>query len=305
MTKTSGLLQSTPIVEPGFMLGVDLMGPFPKSNKQHEYLLVVVDYFTKWVELFPLRTARASHIAKILIDEIFTRWGIPTYLVSDRGTQFTSHLIDVVCKQWGVIQKCTTAYHPQTNLTERVNRNLKTMIASYVEDQHRQWDKWLGEFRFAINSAWHESTGFTPAEIALGRKLKGPMERALQQLPDPNSPVYPILERQKELVSLVKENVERAQIKQKKYYDQRHKPIQFQVGGVVWVRTHPLSKADDGFMAKLSPKWKGPAKIVRKLGPVNYQVSLVSVPDIIDTYHVQHLKPCHGYVISSNEEGDM
>lgn len=100
-------------------------------------------------------------------------------------------------------------------------------------DQHRQWDKWLAEFRYAINAAWHESTGFTPAEVPLGRKLKGPMERALQSLPDPDSPAYAILERQKELVSLVRENVERAQTKQKKYYDQRHKPAQFQVGDVV------------------------------------------------------------------------
>lgn len=73
MNRTSSLLQSTPVVKRGLMLGIDIMGPFPKSNKLHEYLLVVVDYFTKWVELFPLRSAKASHIAKILIDEIFTR----------------------------------------------------------------------------------------------------------------------------------------------------------------------------------------------------------------------------------------
>lgn len=85
--------------------------------------------------------------------EIFTRWGTPTYLVSDRGVQFTSQLLSAVCKQWGVIQKLTTAYHPQTNLTERVNRNLKTMIASYVGDQHRLWDKWLAEFHFALNTS--------------------------------------------------------------------------------------------------------------------------------------------------------
>lgn len=144
------------------------------------------------------------------------------------------------------------------------------MIASYVEEQHRQWDKWIAEFRFAINTAWHESTGFTPAEIALGCKIKGPMERAFQQPPDPNSPAYPILDRQKELISLVKENVERAQAKQKRYYDQRRKQTLFQVGDIVWVRSHPLSRADDGFMAKLSAKWKGPAKVVKRLGPVNY-----------------------------------
>lgn len=118
LSKLSGLLQSTPVVEPGFMFGVDLMGPFPKSVKQNEHLLVGVDYSSKWAELFPLRVAKAPQIARILVEEVFTRWGTPAYLVTDRGAQFTSHLINVVCKQWGVTQKLTTAYHPQTNLTE-------------------------------------------------------------------------------------------------------------------------------------------------------------------------------------------
>ncbi|KAL1268884.1 hypothetical protein QQF64_034247 [Cirrhinus molitorella] len=69
-------------------------------------------------------------------------------------------------KQWSVIQKLATTGHPQTNLTERVNRTLKTMIASYVRDHH--WDGWVAEFCFAINTAWQEKTGFTPAEVMLG-----------------------------------------------------------------------------------------------------------------------------------------
>lgn len=70
----SGNLQNTPVVEPGYMIGVDLMGPFPKSAKQNEHLLVTVDYCSKWVEVFPLRKAKAPQIAKILVEEIFTRW---------------------------------------------------------------------------------------------------------------------------------------------------------------------------------------------------------------------------------------
>lgn len=108
---------------------------------------------------------------------MFTRWGAPAYIVSDRGPQFTAQLLNDACKQWCVVQKLTTSYHPQTNLTERVNRTLKTMISSYVHDNHHDWDKWIPEFRYAINSAGQESTGLTPAEIALGRKLKGPLER--------------------------------------------------------------------------------------------------------------------------------
>ncbi len=60
------------------------------------------------------------------------------------------------------------------------------MISSYVRDNHRDWDKWIPEFRYAINSAWQESTGLTPAEIALGRKLKGPLERLIRKPPNPD-----------------------------------------------------------------------------------------------------------------------
>uniref|UniRef100_A0A673JMS7 Integrase catalytic domain-containing protein n=1 Tax=Sinocyclocheilus rhinocerous TaxID=307959 RepID=A0A673JMS7_9TELE len=296
ISKLAGHMQSTPVVEPGHMLGIDLMGPFPKSSKLNEHLLVVVDYCSKWVELFPLRVAKAPQITRILIEEIFTRWGTPMYLVSDRGTQFTSQLLSLVCKQWSVIQKLTTAAHPQTNLTERVNRTLKTMISSYVQDHHRHRDRWLAEFRFAINTAWQESTGFTLAEVTLGRKLKGPLERAIHRPPDPDSPAYPVLERQKEQIRTVQRNVERAQAKQRRYYDLRRRYAHYQIGDLVWVRTHPLSRASDGFMAKLAVKWKGPAKIVKCLGPVNCSVEFIYDPDRVDTFHVQNLKPFYDTV---------
>ncbi|XP_053681478.1 uncharacterized protein LOC127161145 [Labeo rohita] len=294
--KPAGSLQSVPIVEPGFMLGMDIMGPFPRSTRQNEYLLVIVDYFSKWVEVFPMRNAKATTIVKILLEEIFTRWGTPAFIVSDRGTQFTSKLLEQLCKQWQVTQKLTTAYHPQSNLTERVNRSLKTMIAMYVEENHRTWDQWLCEFRFALNTAWHESTGHSPAEIALGRKLKGPLQRALQNPPDPDQPAYSVLDRQQLLYESVKENVGKAQAKQRKYYNLNRRTQNFSEGDLVWVRTHPLSRADDAFMAKISPKWKGPAKVTKKLGPVNYRVVMLSDPSQEDTYHTQNLKICHGQI---------
>lgn len=99
--------------------------------------MVVVDYYTHWVELFPLRKATASAIALILRREAFTRFGIPDQILSDRGPQFISGIYKELCTYWGVIAKLTTAYHPQTNLTERVNRTLKGMIASFVGDQHK------------------------------------------------------------------------------------------------------------------------------------------------------------------------
>ncbi|KAI4879184.1 hypothetical protein NFI96_009857, partial [Prochilodus magdalenae] len=177
--KPAGWLQATEVEEASYMLGLDFMGPFPRSKKGNSYLLVVVDYYTKWVELFPLRDSKTHGLCQLLRDEIFTRWGVPKYLVSDRGPQFTSQLLTDLCQKWGVLQKMTTSYHPQTNLTERVNRSLKTMIASFVGEHHEEWDKWLSEFRFAVNSSCHETTGRSPAELALGRQLKGPLERLI------------------------------------------------------------------------------------------------------------------------------
>lgn len=156
------------------------------------------------------------------------------------------------------------------------------MMASYVGNNQCQWDKWLPEFRYAINTAWQESTGYTPAEIDLGRKLRGPLERALPRPPTPDNPAYDIVERQKGMIHLVKENAERAQAKQKHFYDLRRKQAVFQEGDVVWVRTHRLSKAEDAVMAKLSPRWKGPAKIYKRLGSVNYAISFLDNPDTVN-----------------------
>ncbi|RXN12176.1 Transposon Ty3-I Gag-Pol poly [Labeo rohita] len=177
--KPAGKLQPITTTKPNEMLGVDIMGPLSRSTQQNEYLLVFVDYYSRWVEFFPMRHATAQSIATILRKEILTRWGVPDFILSDRGTQFVSSVFKEVCEKWKVTPKLTTAYHPQTNMTERVNRTLKNMIASYVDDNHNKWDQFLPEMRFAINSAIQETTGVTPAELHLGRKLKGPMDKIL------------------------------------------------------------------------------------------------------------------------------
>ncbi|KAL6478664.1 hypothetical protein MHYP_G00120970 [Metynnis hypsauchen] len=294
--KPAGFLQTTKVEEAGYMLGLDFMGPFPRSKRGNSYLLVVVDYYTKWIELFPLRDSKTPRLCQLLRDEIFTGWGVPKYLVSDRGPQFTSQLLTDMCKKWGVTQKMTTSYHPQTNFTERVNRTLKTMIASFVGNRHEDWDKWLSEFRFAINSTQHETTARTPAELALGRQLKGPFERLIHQTPAPNpqQQSYTLLERQHQMAQEVRQKVGVARQRQARYYNAHRRPAQFLVGDLVWVRAHPQSKAPDRFSYKLAPKWKGPAKVMKILGPVNYRLQWQNNPEKGDTVHVENLKPFFG-----------
>jgi len=131
------------------------MGPFTKSHP-HRYtdVLVVIDSFSKWVEIHPLREATAKNIAKILETEIFCRFGMPLTIVSDNGSQFRSGLIKCLCKQWNIRHSFASVYHPQTNLTERANRIIKPMIRSYIEGiKHNQWVNYLSMFKLAINTA--------------------------------------------------------------------------------------------------------------------------------------------------------
>lgn len=273
---------------------MDLMGPFPKSSKQHVFLLVFVDYYTRWVELFPLRKATAETISQVLVNDILTRWGIPDFILSDRGSQFVSSVFQTVCRTWNVGHKLTSAYHPQTNLTERVNRTLKTMMASYVGNQHKHWDKYLPEFRFAINSAVQESTGVSPAELNLGRSLRGPLDVVLQPREvAPDTPAYTKITQLEDLCSFVNKNLDSARRRQKRNYDKHRRDMEFGEQDRVWVRGHPLSKAEKSFAAKLAPKWQGPYRVVQQVGPVNYKVVLEASGRDLKVVHISHLKPCY------------
>ncbi|KAL2099381.1 hypothetical protein ACEWY4_005861 [Coilia grayii] len=292
--KPAGLGQQTSDHRPNQMIKVDLMGHLPWSVARNEHLLIFVDYFTRWVELFPVRLATAQVIANIFHTEIITRWEVPDYILSDRGSQFVSSVFRELCGKWAVQPRNTTAYHPQTNMTERVNRNLKTMITSYVADNHRHWDKYLPEFRFALNSAVHETTGLSPAELQLGRKLKCPLDKVLlwNDL-TPDSPPYDMVQMIETLKAKTRESSKPAKQRQLRNYNKHHRDVVFNCQDRVWVRNHPQSKASKHFAAKLAPKWKGPYRVVKPLGPVNYLVVQEDNGEDLSNVNVVILKPCY------------
>ncbi len=291
--KPAGKLQQVTTSRPNEMLGLDIMGPLPRSTHQHEYLLVFVDYFSRWVELFPIRKATALTVASLLRKEILTRWGVPDFILSDQGTQFVSAVFKQICTEWKSTQKTTTAYHPQTNMTERVNRTLKQTIAAYVEDNHKNWDQYLPELRFAINSAVQETIGMSPAELHLGRKLQGPIDKILHgQNLSPDASSYDTVEHLSQLQSRAKECCRKSQVRQLRSYNKKRRESSFKEKDRVWVRNVPQSSALHHFSAKLAPKWKGPYRVIKKLGPLNYRVAVEATGEDVRTVHVCNLKPC-------------
>ncbi|CAF5213997.1 unnamed protein product, partial [Rotaria magnacalcarata] len=120
--KSSGLMRPIVDNEPWNTLGIDITGPLPKTRRGNIYILVVIDYFTKWIELFPLANTKANTIAQIFLDEVMCRFGFPVRIISVNGVQFLSNIFNNVCHTLGIKHQRTPLYHPQSNLCERVNR---------------------------------------------------------------------------------------------------------------------------------------------------------------------------------------
>ncbi|GJZ29253.1 reverse transcriptase domain-containing protein [Tanacetum coccineum] len=108
--------------------GIDFMGPFP-SSRGNKYILVAVDYLSKWVEAKALPTNDARAVVKFL-KSLFSRFGAPRAIISDRGTHFCNDKFDRVMPKYGVTHRLSTAYHPQTSgqveALKHANFDLKT-----------------------------------------------------------------------------------------------------------------------------------------------------------------------------------
>ena len=151
---------------PSQIITLDLLGPLPESPQKNSYVMVVGDYFTRWMEAIPLPNQEALTVANYLIDEVFMHFSVPEQLHSDQGWQFESHLISEVCKLLHIKKARTTPYHPQCNgQVEHFNRTLLNMLATHCKDH--PWD-WEQHIRKVYNTSVNSTTGYTPFYLMFG-----------------------------------------------------------------------------------------------------------------------------------------
>ncbi|GFX08362.1 retrovirus-related Pol polyprotein from transposon 412 [Trichonephila clavipes] len=250
-----------PIVSnyPNEIVTLDLLGPYPVSRvRRNRYVLVITDHFSKWAEIIPLKKSSARVIADNFFDNYISRFGAPIKLISDNGPQFISDIFENLSERLGIRHVKTVFYRPQANRTERVNRDLVQIIANYVNEQHDTWDQFLREFSYAIRTAVNETTGKTPAELFLGRKLIMPFQK-LVMVSDGTEFVVGDIER---LFEEARRNIETKHENWKKYYNRRRRDVQIKVNDWVLVATHPLSSATRKAVAKFKPKFEGPYRVL-------------------------------------------
>ncbi|KAJ8368734.1 hypothetical protein SKAU_G00087620 [Synaphobranchus kaupii] len=279
-----------PIISVPFSrIGMDLVGPLPRSSRGHQYILVVLDYATRYPEAIPLRTMATKGIARELM-LLFSRVGLPEEILTDQGTPFMSRIMRDLCQLMKVTQLRTSVYHPQTDgLVDRFNQTLKKMLKKTMEADGRNWDQLLPFILFTIREVPQASTGFSPFELLYGRRPRGLLDlakEAWEQQPSPHRTIVEHVEEVRERMAtiwpIVREHMAEAQTAQARVYNRGVQPREFAPGDKVLVLV-PTSEC------KFLAKWNGPYEVIEKVGTVNYRVRQPGRRPPTKVYHVNLL----------------
>ncbi|GJT81845.1 reverse transcriptase domain-containing protein [Tanacetum coccineum] len=139
--------------------GIDFMGPFP-SSRGNKYILVAVDYLSKWVEAKALPTNDARVVCKFL-KSLFARFGTPRAIISDRGTHFCNDQFAKVMAKYGVTHRLSTPYHPQTSgQVEVSNRGIKRILERTIGENRASWSDKLDDALWAFRTAYKTPIGW-------------------------------------------------------------------------------------------------------------------------------------------------
>lgn len=281
--KPAGFMSRHPVVsKPWQMISVDLVGPLPRSSQGYTYILSVVDCFSKFPLFFPLRSATATVVTQRLEEGVFLLFGAPQYLITDNGVQFRSKEFRKMVESYQSRILFNAYYHAQANPVERVHRVLKTILASYVKDNHRIWDRYLAKVACAIRTAVHEVIGMTPYFANFGREMmlegssfgKNDVSLTIDDIRLADRDV--LLRKVPGLQKVYDDITKRLTVafdQAKSRYDLRQRPALFAVGDTVWRRNFVLSDASKYFNAKLAPKFVGPFLISRIVSSNTYELS--------------------------------
>ncbi|GKD45190.1 reverse transcriptase domain-containing protein [Tanacetum coccineum] len=148
--------------------GIDFMGPFP-SSRGNKYILVAVDYLSKWVETKALSTNDARVVCKFL-KSLFARFGTPRAIISDRGTHFCNDQFEKVMLKYGVTHSLSTAYRPQTSgQVEVLNHGLKRILERTISKHRASWSDKLDDALWAFRTTFKTPIGCTPYKLVYGK----------------------------------------------------------------------------------------------------------------------------------------
>lgn len=283
------LVPVPPIDIPFKRIALDIVGPLTRTKQGNKYILVICDYATKYPEAVPMKTIDAEAVANELIWFI-SRVGIPQEILTDMGSNFNSALIKELCRLLKVHKLFSSPYHPQANgLVENFNGTLKKMLRCYSQQKTLDWDVCLPYVLFAYREVPQETTGYSPFDLLYTWPVRGPLSVLYEMWDKPEDKtltpsvlefVLQARERLQTMTEIANEKERKAKGKQKLHFDKKAKMRTMQSGDKALVLLPTAT-------SKLLAQWKGPYKVIEKVGDVNY---IIEINRKRKLFHINMLK---------------
>ncbi|GKB03179.1 reverse transcriptase domain-containing protein [Tanacetum coccineum] len=249
--------------------GINISGPFPEAQGKVNFLIIAINYFTKWIKAKPVATITRNEIKKFVWDHIVCMFGLPGEIVSNNEKQFRDNPFKDWCDKLNIKQRFASVKHPQANgQVERANRSLGEGIKARFGKGNKNWMKEVSHMLWA-----HCTTIKTKVNQAMN-------EEALHVNLD-------VLEEERE-----KAVIREAKMKEKteKYYNAKVHGTTFKPGDFVYHSNEGSHTKEGG---KLGPKWEGTYEVVEALGRGAYKIRIKNGDILPRTWNVQDLKKCY------------
>ena len=275
--KPQAPLGQMPVGVPMDRLATDILGPLPLTPRGNRYILLVTDYFTKWVEIFAVPDQTAATCAEVILNEVIAQFGCPLSLHSDQGKNYESKVFAELCQLLEIQKTRTSPGNPRCNgQADHFNRTLLKMIKAYLKGGQRKWDKHLGCLAAAYRGNRHSSTGLLPNLMMLGRETRMPVEvmcgwHTQEASETYGDYVYKLKERLQHAHNVARNHLHDSAKRQKQIYSARVKANQYEVRDLVWMGTD-IGQLD--VTPKLRVPYEGPYMIWKWLGLLNYEVHM-------------------------------
>ena len=274
-------------------VAIDLLTHLPETEDGYKHLLVVVDHFTKWVEVYPLKTQEAGEVAAVLVNEFISRWGVPQSFHSDQGANFCGTVFKEMCRLLGIDKTQTSPGWPAGNgVCERVNRVILDMLARYLDQNHRAWKEHLPLLLLGYRSAVHDSTGFSPYLLMMGREPRLPAEAEMgvpAQTGEGTLSEYidHLCQGLLAAYDVARRRTEAATTANRDRYGQKLNAYHYQAGDAVYLFRKVPAR---GEYHKFVRPWK-PAVVLGQTGELNYRIQMCSGRRRKLVVHHNRLKP--------------
>ncbi|KAK3931617.1 Retrovirus-related Pol polyprotein from transposon 412 [Frankliniella fusca] len=274
---TNAPLQEVPIATRCMeVIDIDLVGPLPKSTKNHEYILSMKCEFSKFLILVPLKKIDSETVCRKIDKHLISKWGTPSVVKSDNAKNLCSNTVNDYLEALRVKKVQILPYQPGGNSVEASHRTIGNMLSKMVSENKRDWASKLQMVALAMNTHVHESHGFQPQEVLTGRPLTYPWEHIVGGQAGTGSPTTYAEVLKKSVREIHATVYQRLLSSSKARLDAKKKNRfwrEFAVHDMVLYRDPRLPTG------KLSKrKWHGPFIVIKKHNPVSYRIRQADAP---------------------------